>query len=147
MLVAAAIFAANAISSDVTGIKPFLIQILQPLLGGRPEIVFILMILGFALITTNFANNAGMAVVILPVIVAFAEQYPGIPTVTLSMSVIMMVFVAVLTPAASPWAGMLYGRRDLVSAKEIVTIGAPMCVIALAFYVLVGFPLANMLFI
>ena len=147
MLVAAAIFAANAISSDVTGIKPFLIQSLQPLLGGRPEIVFILLILGFALITTNFANNAGMAVVILPVIVAFAEQYPGIPTMTLSMSVIMMVFVAVLTPAASPWAGMLFGRRDLVTAKEIVSIGAPMCVIALAFYVLIGFPLANMLFL
>lgn len=147
MLVAAAIFAANAISSDITGIKPFLIQTLQPFLGGRPEIVFILLILGFALVTTNFANNAGMAVVILPVIVAFAEQYPGIPTVTLSMSVIMMVFVAVLTPAASPWAGMLFGRRDLVTAKEIVMIGAPMCVIALAFYLLIGFPLANMLFI
>ncbi len=147
MLVAAAIFAANAISNDVTGIKPFLIRSLQPFLGDRPEIVFILLILGFALITTNFANNAGMAVVILPVIVAFAEQYPGIPTVTLSMSVIMMVFVAVLTPAASPWAGMLFGRRDLVTAKEIISIGAPMCVIALAFYVLIGFPLANMLFL
>lgn len=147
MLVAAAIFAANAISSDITGIKPFLIQILQPFLGGRPEIIFILLILGFALITTNFANNAGMAVVILPVIVAFAEQYPGIPTVTLSMSVIMMVFVAVLTPAASPWAGMLFGRRDLVTAREIVSVGAPMCVIALAFYVVIGFPLANILFL
>lgn len=146
MLVAGAIYAANAISSDITGIKPFLIQTLQPFLGGKPDIVFIFMILAFALVTTNFANNAGMAVVILPVIVAFSEQYPGIPTITLSMSVIMMVFVAVLTPAASPWAGMLYGMKDLVSGKEIIKIGLPMCLIALFAYVLIGYPLANMLF-
>ena len=147
MLVAAAIFGANAVSNDITGIKPFLVQSLQPLLGNKPDIVFVLLILGFALITTNFANNAGMAVVILPVIIAFAEQYPAIPTVALSMAVIMMVFVAVLTPAASPWAGMLFGRKDLVSAKEIVSIGLPMCLIALLFYVLIGFPLAKMMFI
>lgn len=146
LLVAAAVFGANAISAEITGIKPFLIQSLQPLLGNKPELVFIFLILAFALITTNFANNAGMAVVLLPVIIAFAEQYPGVPTMALSMSVTMMVFVAFLTPAASPWAGMMFGRKDIINAKEILIIGFPVCISALLFYVIIGFPLAKFLF-
>jgi sodium-dependent dicarboxylate transporter 2/3/5 len=146
-LVTAALYVCNALSSEVTGVKPFLIQLLQPLLGGRPDIVFILLILGFALITTNFANNAGMAVVLLPVIIAFADQYPGVNALVLSMTVTMMVFVALLTPAASPYCGMLHARRDLVSYGEIIKLFLPMAVIALLVYAFVGFKIANFLFL
>ena len=109
--------------------------------------VFILLILGFALITTNFANNAGMAVVLLPVIIAFADQYPGVNSLVLSMTVTMMVFVALLTPAASPYCGMLHARRDLVSYGEIIKLFLPMAVIALLVYAFVGFKIANFLFL
>ena len=146
-LVTAALYVCNALSSEVTGVKPFLIQLLQPLLGGRPDIVFILLILGFALITTNFANNAGMAVVLLPVIIAFADQYPGVNSLVLSMTVTMMVFVALLTPAASPYCGMLHARKDLVSYGEILRLFVPMAVIALLVYAFVGFKIANFLFL
>ena len=145
-LVAGAIYVCNALSSEATGVKPFLIQLLQPLLGGKPDIIFILLILGFALITTNFANNAGMAVVLLPVIIAFADQYPGVDALVLSMTVTMMVFVALLTPAASPYCGILHARKDLVSYGEIMKLFVPMCVIALITYTLVGFQIANFLF-
>ena len=145
-LVAAAMYVCNALSSEATGVKPFLIQMLQPLLGGKPDIIFILLILAFALITTNFANNAGMAVVLLPVIIAFADQYPGVDATVLSMSVAMMVFVALMTPAASPYCGMLHARRDLVSYGEIIKLFLPMCVIALITYTFIGFPIANILF-
>ncbi|MBP3584458.1 MAG: anion permease, partial [Peptococcaceae bacterium] len=145
-LVTGALYVCNALSSEVTGVKPFLIQLLQPLLGGKPEIVFILLILGFALLTTNFANNAGMAVVLLPVIIAFADQYPGVDPLVLSMTVTMMVFVALLTPAASPYCGILHARRDLVSYGEILKLFIPMAVIALLTYAFVGFRIANILF-
>lgn len=145
-LVTAALYVCNALSSEATGVKPFLIQLLQPLLGGKPEIVFILLILGFALITTNFANNAGMAVVLLPVIIAFADQYPGVDPMVLSMTVTMMVFVALLTPAASPYCGILHARKDLVSYGEIMKLFVPMAVIALFTYAFVGFRIANILF-
>ncbi|MBO5365829.1 MAG: SLC13 family permease [Peptococcaceae bacterium] len=145
-LVTGALYVCNALSSEVTGVKPFLIQLLQPLLGGKPEIVFILLILGFALLTTNFANNAGMAVVLLPVIIAFADQYPGVDPLVLSMTVTMMVFVTLLTPAASPYCGILHARRDLVSYGEILKLFIPMAVIALLTYAFVGFRIANILF-
>ncbi len=145
-LVAAALYVCNAMTSEITGIKPFLVQVLQPLLGGKPEIVFIFLILAFAIITTNFANNAGMAVVLMPVIMAFAEFYPGIDLVVLAMTVCMIVFVALLTPAASPFCGMLHARKDLVSFNEIVSLFLPMAVIALITYTFIGFQIAKFLF-
>ncbi|MEA4903041.1 SLC13 family permease [Desulfitobacterium sp.] len=82
-LVVAALYGANAVSSDVTGIKPWLIQVLQPLLGDKPFLVFAGLLLAFAVITTNFANNAAMAIILIPVVMAFAEQYPSIEVVGL----------------------------------------------------------------
>lgn len=123
-----------------------MIQTLQPLLGGKPEIVFIFLLLAFALITTNFANNAGMAVVLIPVVLAFADQYPGVDSIVICMSICMMVFVALLTPAASPYCGMLHARKDLVEYKEIMQLFLPMVVIALVLYTLVGYQIAKILF-
>ncbi len=144
-LVASAMYGATALTNDVTGVKPFLVSLLQPILGGRPDFIFVLLILGFALITTNFANNAGMGVALMPIIIAFADQYPGVPAPALAMTTTLMVFVAIMTPAASPWCGMLYSRND-VTSKEIMQIGLPMCVIALLAYTFIGFPIAKIFF-
>lgn len=144
-LVASAMYGATALTNDVTGVKPFLVNLLQPILGNRPDFVFVLLILGFALITTNFANNAGMGVALMPIIIAFADQYPGVPAPALAMTTTLMVFVAIMTPAASPWCGMLYSRND-VTNKEIWSIGLPICVIALIAYTFIGFPIAKLFF-
>jgi sodium-dependent dicarboxylate transporter 2/3/5 len=145
-MVGAAVYGANAVSNQATGITTFLLEVLQPLLGGKPVFVFIFLLLAFAIITTNFANNAGMAVVLLPVVMAFADQYPTVNTVVICMSITMMVFVALMTPAASPYCGMMHARTDAISLKEITKLGAPMCILAVVIYTFIGFPIANLLF-
>ena len=55
-----------------------------------------------------------MAVVLIPVVMAFADQYPNVDSTVLCMSICMMVFVALLTPAASPYCGMLHAQKDMV---------------------------------
>lgn len=144
-LVAAAVYAANSLSKPETGINQFLLQNLDPILGGRSPFMFALMMLVVALILTNFANNAAMAVLLMPVIVAFAGQMneSAVPYVA---SVGMMVFVAMLTPAASPHAGMMHGRPDLISRNNIYKYGVPLCLIALALYSTLGMSLAKILF-
>lgn len=76
----------------------------------------------------------------------FADQYPGVDVTVLSMSITMMVFVALLTPAASPYCGMLHARKDLVEYKEIIQLFLPMVVIALLVYTFIGYPIAKILF-
>ena len=145
-LVAAAIYVCGQITNDATGIKPWIVQTLQPVLGGKPEIVFVALLLAVAIITTNFANNAGMGLVLLPIIISFQQQYSGISLTALYMCVAMIVFNALLTPAASPYCAMLHGRRDLVSYKEIMTLFVPVFFIAYICWVLVGYRLCALVF-
>lgn len=143
-MIAAAVYAANTLSAKNTGITDFLVQALNPILGGQPEMVFVAIMFAFALILTNFANNAAMATVLLPVIITFSNQL-GISPIPVAMGVILMVFVAMLTPAASPHAGMMWGHRDIYSPKDIISIGLPMCAICLVAYIFIGYPLIKML--
>lgn len=145
-LIISAVYAGNALSMDSTGIKPFLVQTLQPVLGGRSELAFAAIMFTVALIITNFANNAAMAVVLMPVIVGFSEQM-GVNSEPFMVGVGMLVFVAMLTPAASPHAGMMHGKKDLISSSQIIAYGLPMCVVALIAYIFIGFPMAKTLFL
>lgn len=145
-LVAAAIYTCNAVSSDVTGIKEFLAGALQPLLGGKPEFIFVMILFAFALITSNFANNSGMAIVLMPIVVAFSDQYPDVPIIAVCMTITMVVFIAILTPAASPYAAMMHGMKDQISFKQIMILGIPVCVMALLLYTFIGYPVAKLLF-
>ena len=144
-LIAAAVYTANALSNNVTGIKEWMIIALNPILGGKPELVFAFLLLIAALILTNFANNAAMAVVLMPIIIAFCEQ-GGLPSTPFAMGVAMMVFVAMLTPSASPHAGMMHGKKELISTKDIMGFGIPICIMAVIVYALAGFPIAKILF-
>ena len=143
-MIAAAVYGANTLSDKATGVPTFLIQALTPVLGGRSEMVFVAIMFTFALILTNFANNAAMAVVLMPVVLNFSGQL-GINPMPVATGVILMVFVAMLTPAASPHAGMMHGMRAIYNTKDILRIGFPICVCTLLLYIFIGYPLAKLL--
>ena len=143
-MIAAAVYGANTLSNSATGVTPWLVQALTPILGGQSEMMFVALMFTVALIITNFANNAAMAVVLTPVVITFSNQL-GINPIPVEMGVIMMVFVAMLTPAASPHAGMMFGNRKIYSTKDILSIGLPMCIITLVCYIFIGYPLIRML--
>lgn len=144
-MIAAAVYGANALSNDATGVKDFLLNALNPILGGQSEMGFVAIMFTVALILTNFANNAAMAVVLMPVVLAFCDQM-GLNPMPVAMGVTMMVFVAMLTPAASPHAGMMHGRTDIYKTGEILRLGFPICLVTLVYYIFIGYPLAKMLF-
>ena len=143
-IIAAAVYGANTLSNASTGVTAFLLQVLNPILGGQSEMGFIAIMFLVALIITNFANNAAMAVVLMPVVLSFSAQL-GINPIPVAMGVTLMVFVAMLTPAASPHAGMMHGRKDIYTTGEILKIGLPMCLVTWALYVFVGYPMMKLL--
>lgn len=145
-MIAAAVYGANSLSNEITGVPAWLLQVLNPVLGGRSEMAFVAILFTVALILTNFANNAAMAVILMPVILGFSQQM-DIHPMPVAMGVCMMVFVAMLTPAASPHAGMMHGRKDIYETKDVMKIGFPICLVTLVLYIFVGYPLAKMLFL
>lgn len=145
-MIAAAVYGANTLSDAATGVPDFLVNTLTPVLGGRSETAFVAIMFTIALILTNFANNAAMAVVLMPVVLNFSNQI-GINPMPVATGVILMVFVAMLTPAASPHAGLMHGMKNIYTTKEILTIGFPVCILALVMYIFIGYPLAKMLMV
>ena len=117
---------------------------LNPVLGGQPEWAFVCIMLLVSLIITNFANNAAMAVVLLPIVVGFSEQL-GIDPAPVFMGVVLMVFVAMLTPSASPHAAMMHGNTELYTQKDILSIGIPVCLFTWLSYSFIGYPLIKVL--
>ncbi|MDO4280184.1 MAG: SLC13 family permease [Peptococcaceae bacterium] len=143
-MIAAAVYGANTLSNEATGVPDFLIQSLQPILGGRSEMTFVAIMFTTALIITNFANNAAMAVILMPVVLNFSNEL-GINPMPVATGVILMVFVAMLTPAASPHAGLMHGMKKIYTTKEILLVGFPICIATLLLYIFIGYPLAKML--
>lgn len=143
-MIAAAVYGAGSLSNASTGVSEFLVKILNPILGGQPETMFVALMLFTALVITNFANNAAMAVVLMPVVISFSNQM-GINPMPVAMGVILMVFVAMLTPSASPHASMMHGRKDIYTTKEILMIGLPLCLVCWLLYVVVGYPMMKIL--
>ena len=145
-MVAAAVYGANTLSAESTGVKLLIVDLLNPILGGCSEMVFVTLMLTCALVLTSFANNAGIGLILLPVAAAFCEQM-GIAFLPVGMGVGMMVFCSMLTPAACPHAAMAFGRKDLYDGKAMIKIGLPFCIAYLAVYVLIGYPMAKAFFL
>lgn len=145
-LVAASVYVCNAVAQPQTGLKEFIVQTLTPILGNKPDFVFVGILLLITLILANFANNAGMATVMIPIAIAFQDMYANIPMIAVCMSMGMIVFVGAVAPAASPYCAMLHGQKDKITFKQIETCALPMSVIAWICYTIIGYPIASILF-
>lgn len=57
-----------------TGLTAFLTNVLTPIFAGKAPILFIILILGVAMLLTNFANNVVVGMLMLPVVFSLAGQ-------------------------------------------------------------------------
>ena len=135
----------SLITAESTGIKPFLSQMLQPIFAGKPDILFIALVILFSIILTNLCNNAVTGVLFVAITYGFAADM-GMNTTVMTMLIVFCVHLAVLTPAGSPMAAVLHGNRQWISAAEIYKYGT-IAVLATGLVLLIcGLPLATLLF-
>jgi len=144
-LVAMAMAISGALTAKTTGIQEFIIQALNPVLGGLSPFAFTAVILAFAMLITNFANNGVMGVLLMPIIYTFSLQN-GVNAIAITTATIFALHIAVLTPAASPFAAMLIGNTELVESKDVFKYGSIILISIYALFLLVGMPLANLIF-
>ena len=144
-LIASAVYVANAISNPDLGIIKFITDGLEPILANCPEYLFVALLLLIILVATNFANNAAMILVLMPIILAFTPVY-SINPIPIVMVISSLAFVAILTPSASPHASLLWGMKNIYSSKDIMQIGFVICIVILLVNLFIGYPLAKMIF-
>ena len=147
-LVVVALYFSSALLNEATGIRPCIMAVLNPLLGGRSMWSLMCILCIFCFLLTNVANNQVCAMVILPAFGAFAQE-TGMPpemVYPIATSCVLCLYLAFLTPAASPFAGMLFGNKDWLEPSDIFKMALPFAVIIMLLYCTVGFLLGTILF-
>lgn len=148
LLVVIAIMMSSALTAESTGIRPLIMAVLTPILGGHGIWGTAAILTVFAFLVTNFANNFVVASVMMPLWGTYAagagistSAAPAIATVC-----ILCAYLAFLTPAASPYAGMLFGNRDWFTPGEIIKMAIPFAIWIVVSYLTIGYVVAMFLF-
>lgn len=144
--VTAAVYLANALTDNSTGIKIALVDIMEPILGGVHPLMFVALIILLTIIATNVANNMIVGVIMLTLLSAFYSTMDGLNAVAVGALIIMSCVVAMLLPSGSVYSSMLHARSDLVSFKEIQIVFIPTIIVTAVLYFAVGYPLAQIIF-
>ena len=146
LMLSLVMFYSTSLLDEQTGIQAWLVNTLVPIFSGYSSIVFILAIIVTGILITNIANNAVTGAILMQIIVAVAPSLGITNMVPLAMIVTLAMFLAVLTPAASPYAAVMHTNKDWLTSNDITKYGLVMMLIAFLVYVLVGLPFANILF-
>ena len=104
---------------------------------------FAVILLGIS--CTNFCNSVVLGLVLTPVLLAMCNAF-GMNAGPLMACFIYAVLIAACTPAASPFAAMLFGNTRWLSPKEIVTYSVSSSLIIAGVVIVVGIPLAMLIF-
>lgn len=144
-LVTSAILLGGVLTNESTGVIPFLNTILAPVFKNMTPFVFSLLVLVVGCILTNICNSLVIGMILQPVIATYCLS-AGINSAPIAaMTSIFVLACAIATPAASPFAAMLFGNKEWLRAKDIYKYDLMFVLIELILVLVVGLPLANML--
>ncbi|MBQ2994101.1 MAG: hypothetical protein IJD56_01245 [Peptococcaceae bacterium] len=145
LVIAVAMLIASCLTSADTGVSPFLSKYVAPMLAGKSELVFLLILAVVSLILTNLMNN----MVIMLLFMAMAGQFYANGIITNAPAALMIINLATIlgfyTPGSSAYGAMIHGA-DMCTSAQVYKYGA----VAIALIILVLFavvvPLCFLLF-
>lgn len=100
----------GAMAKPESGITPFLMMVLDPIISGGSPLTFALFIGFAATLLTQVMNNGAVGVALMLIIYSYCQAAGVSPELPLIM-VVMGVHFAFLTPAASASAALLHGNE------------------------------------
>ncbi|MGL4798911.1 MAG: anion permease, partial [Cellulosilyticaceae bacterium] len=145
LIVASALTIGNALTAESTGITELLKQMVTPLFEGQSPIMFMILIITLACILTNVCNNMVVGMLLVPIIHVFSQEM-GINPIPVAILSLFLVCVAIVTPAASTTSAILHGNTKWISTKEAYKYGIIMTIVTLLITLMIGLPLANIIF-
>lgn len=145
ILVCMAMVISAAMTAKGMGITEFIVRYLSPVLAGHSYALFLAISIIFCTSITQFANNGVMGVLFMPMLKIFSEQSGGSFEAT-AVILIFSLHVAILTPAASPFAAFLYGNKEWLDKSDVLKYGTAILLMCMALYIAVGIPLARMIY-
>lgn len=106
------------LTMEGTGINDLISSTVGSVLGGLPGLAFVAVALLLGVILTNFANNVSICILLMPVILSVSASL-GLEPAPIYMCMIFAVHLAMLTPGACPYAALVWGNTEWITAKDI----------------------------
>ncbi len=144
-LVAFAMFIGPVLLAPETGVSEYLKSVFIPLFEGRSSYVATMIMIVGGILITQVANNAIMGAMLMPVIGVVSAQVGSNFAGTAALMTFAM-HLAFLTPAASPYAAVLYANTDWLEKKAIMKYSLIFVFMSICIYGTVAMPLMNMIF-
>lgn len=126
------------ITSEATGILPFILSVLNPIFGHLPYSVFFFAVFAAAVLLTNVLTNVVVGFVLIPVVFGVASA-TGVSAVPLVFMVVLAVHMAILTPAACPYAAITLGNEEWISTAEMYKYGGSVLLMLIIILAVVGY--------
>ena len=144
-LVAAAIEIGSVLTSEKTGIGAALSQVLSPIFSGMDFIVFAIVMMIVLMVLTNVCNSLVIALITQPVILVFAQSTGMDVAPIVALGIYFVFSCAMFTPAASPFAAVMYSSHENWLTKgDIYKYAGAYILVEFALMLLVGLPLTTL---
>ncbi len=144
-LAGAVVLISGAITNPETGIQPFIVDLLSPILAGHNVYLFTAIFAVIALLLANVANNLAMGIILVPISYPFISDM-GISGIPILLLIIFCVNLPVLLPSASVNAAMMFSNEEWVNKKQMYSLLIPTLIYLIIFTIFIGNFLANLMF-
>lgn len=144
-MIAAALTLAGGMTAEMTGIKPMLMQLVLPVLGGKSAFIFCAVFMLVALVLTNLINNIVVSAIMIPILYTFSLELDFNPIAMVAVF-IYVCNMAIMLPSSSPSGAMIHGNREWISGGAAIKYAIIIMAMTAILAVVVGIPLAEALF-
>ncbi|MBQ2775878.1 MAG: hypothetical protein IJB37_05455 [Peptococcaceae bacterium] len=145
LVIAVAMLIASCMTSADTGVSAFLSKYVAPILAGKSELAFLLILAVVCLILTNLLNN----MVIMLLFMALAGQFFANGIITNAPAALMIINLATIlgfyTPGSSGYGAMIHGA-EVCTSVQVYKYGAVAIALILLVLFVVVVPLCFILF-
>lgn len=144
-LCTSAILLGSVLTNEATGITAFLNTVLSPLFTGMSVMTFSVILLVVTVVLTNICNSLVIGMILQPVVLTYCATASVNPAPMITLLIFTVLLSASVTPAASPFAAMLFGNKEYLTSGEVYKYSLTYVVVELLLIIVIGIPLVNLL--
>lgn len=141
---ATAILLGSVLTSEATGVAALLGAVLSPVFQGMSSITFTIALLLVAFVLTNVCNSLVIGMLLQPIIFTYGNATGANVAPIVTMLIFFVLQSAVLTPAASPFAAMMFSNKSLKSG-DVYKYAAVYAAVEIVLVLGLGIPFSNLL--
>lgn len=145
VLIAAVVKLGSSLSNEQVGLSAWLSQVFTPLFQNMSFVAFAAFMLLLLCALTNVSNSLVVGMVTQPIILVFAQVSGANVAPIVALGAFFVLSSAMLTPAASPFAAVMFSASEgWLKSSDIVRYAGTFVVVEFVLLLVIGLPFASL---